>query len=79
MNQVALLVVLPEDGAITPGAGALVAASGHLAARYAGRRGVTYLIRPDSHVAARFHAFDPAALSEALARATGLRAEDLAA
>jgi 3-(3-hydroxy-phenyl)propionate hydroxylase len=32
--------------------------------------GVTYLIRPDQHVAARFAHFDPDALSHALARAT---------
>jgi 3-(3-hydroxy-phenyl)propionate hydroxylase len=39
-------------------------------ARYGGSPGVTYLIRPDQHVAARFAGFDPDALSHALRRAT---------
>ncbi len=39
-------------------------------ARYGGAPGVTYLIRPDQHVAARFARFDPDALSHALRRAT---------
>jgi len=33
--------------------------------RYGGGPGVTYLIRPDQHVAARFATFDPAALAAA--------------
>ena len=39
-------------------------------ARYGGAPGVTYLIRPDQHVAARFAQYDPGALRRALARAT---------
>jgi 3-(3-hydroxy-phenyl)propionate hydroxylase len=39
-------------------------------ARYGGTPGVTYLIRPDQHIAARFSHHDPAALGRALARAT---------
>jgi 3-(3-hydroxy-phenyl)propionate hydroxylase len=39
-------------------------------ARYGGAPGVTYLIRPDQHVAARFARYDPAAVGRALARAT---------
>jgi len=39
-------------------------------ARYGGAPGVTYLIRPDQHVAARFARFDPDAVGRALARAT---------
>jgi 3-(3-hydroxy-phenyl)propionate hydroxylase len=39
-------------------------------ARYGGTPGVTYLIRPDQHVAARFSRYDPGAVSRALARAT---------
>ena len=39
-------------------------------ARYGGAPGVTYLIRPDQHVAARFAAYDPDAVRRALARAT---------
>ena len=39
-------------------------------ARYGGAPGVTYLIRPDQHVAARFSQYDAAAVGRALARAT---------
>jgi 3-(3-hydroxy-phenyl)propionate hydroxylase len=39
-------------------------------ARYGGAPGVTYLIRPDQHVAARFARYDPDAVGRALARAT---------
>jgi 3-(3-hydroxy-phenyl)propionate hydroxylase len=39
-------------------------------ARYGGAPGVTYLIRPDQHVAARFAQYDAAAVGRALARAT---------
>ncbi|WP_187969629.1 FAD-dependent oxidoreductase [Aquibium microcysteis] len=46
--------------------------SGMLAARYLGdAAGAVYLMRPDQHVAARWTAFDEAAVSAALARATG--------
>jgi 3-(3-hydroxy-phenyl)propionate hydroxylase len=38
--------------------------------RYGGAPGVTYLVRPDQHVAARFSRYDPAAIGRALARAT---------
>ncbi|MGH6901999.1 MAG: FAD-dependent monooxygenase, partial [Geminicoccaceae bacterium] len=38
--------------------------------RYGGVPGMTYLVRPDQHVAARFARFDPDALRRALARAT---------
>jgi 3-(3-hydroxy-phenyl)propionate hydroxylase len=37
--------------------------------RYGGAPGVTYLVRPDQHVAARFSRYDPAAIDRALARA----------
>ncbi len=47
----------------------LVDAKGLLAARYDGRPGTTYLIRPDQHVAARWRAFDAAAIERAVARA----------
>jgi len=39
-------------------------------ARYGGAPGVTYLIRPDQHVAARFAGYDPEAVARALARTT---------
>jgi 3-(3-hydroxy-phenyl)propionate hydroxylase len=38
-------------------------------ARYGGAPGVTYLIRPDQHVAARFARYDPDAVRRALVRA----------
>ena len=52
-------------------AGAVLADPEGLArARYGGAPGVTYLIRPDQHVAARFARYDPDAVRRALARAT---------
>jgi 3-(3-hydroxy-phenyl)propionate hydroxylase len=39
-------------------------------ARYGGAPGITYLIRPDQHVAARFARFNPDAIGHALRRAT---------
>ena len=51
--------------------GALVDAEGLLRARYGGKEGVTCLIRPDQHVAARFDRPDAGVLGRALERATG--------
>ncbi|MCC7217417.1 MAG: FAD-dependent oxidoreductase [Burkholderiales bacterium] len=45
-------------------------AEGLVAARYDGRPGTCYLVRPDQHVCARWRAFDAAAVRAALARAT---------
>jgi 3-(3-hydroxy-phenyl)propionate hydroxylase len=56
--------VAPEAGA------ALGDPDGLARTRYGGAPGVTYLVRPDQHVAARFARFDPDALRRALARAT---------
>ena len=46
-------------------------ADGLLAARYDARPGTAYLIRPDQHIAARWRAFDGAAVAAALNRAIG--------
>lgn len=46
--------------------------SGALAARYLGEAAAAvYLIRPDQHVAARWHQHEPAAVARAVRRATG--------
>ncbi|MEO8506828.1 MAG: FAD-dependent oxidoreductase [Betaproteobacteria bacterium] len=45
---------------------------GSVAARYDGRDGTCYLIRPDQHVCARWRTFDVAAVRAAIARATAL-------
>ncbi len=44
---------------------------GLIAARYDGRPGTCYLLRPDQHVCARWRRFDLAAVRTAVARATG--------
>lgn len=49
--------------------GAVQDVQGVLAQRYDARPGTCYLIRPDQHVAARWRAFDPAAVGAALRRA----------
>jgi 3-(3-hydroxy-phenyl)propionate hydroxylase len=47
-------------------------ATAEIAARYLGRASAAvYLVRPDSHVAARWGGFDAAAVSQAVARALG--------
>lgn len=45
---------------------------GLLAARYDGRPGTTYLLRPDHHVAARWREFDQNRIEAALRRACGI-------
>jgi 3-(3-hydroxy-phenyl)propionate hydroxylase len=48
---------------------------GLVAQRYAGASGTLYLLRPDQHVAARWRRWSAADVTEALARAAGLRLE----
>ncbi|HZZ61420.1 MAG TPA: FAD-dependent oxidoreductase [Roseiarcus sp.] len=49
---------------------------GALAERYDGRPGVSYLIRPDQYVAARWRSFDQAKIERALARAARRGGDD---
>ena len=71
------LLVLPADARPAEDApfATILDRSGHVRARYGGRPGSAYLIRPDQHVAAGFAAFDPAALAAAHRRATGQPAD----
>ncbi|HMM76612.1 MAG TPA: FAD-dependent oxidoreductase [Gammaproteobacteria bacterium] len=67
---VALVYVGQEAGPAVD----LVDLGGGLARRYGAAPGTIYLVRPDQHVAARWKAFDPAALRSAHARACAVRA-----
>jgi len=49
----------------------LVDDQGLAARRYDARPGTCYLVRPDQHICARWRAFDAAAVTAAIARATG--------
>ena len=49
----------------------LVDVEGLAARRYDARPGTCYLVRPDQHICARWRAFDAAAVTAAIARATG--------
>nr|ART38534.1 G343 [uncultured bacterium] len=49
----------------------IVDAKGVLTARYDGKPGTVYLIRPDQHVAGRWRAFDETKIARALQRAVG--------
>jgi 3-(3-hydroxy-phenyl)propionate hydroxylase len=50
----------------------LIDSKGLIQQRYDGQPGTVYLIRPDQHVAARWRAFDAAAVTQALRRALKL-------
>ncbi|HEY0939792.1 MAG TPA: FAD-dependent oxidoreductase [Steroidobacter sp.] len=63
-----LVLVLPAQVSATD-SDALTDQQGLAQERYGGEAGVTYLIRPDQHVAARFPGFDVNAIGRAYARA----------
>lgn len=65
-----LVVVLPSQVNASDG-DTLNDQQGLARRRYGGEPGVTYLIRPDQHVAARFPSFDVDAIARAHARALG--------
>lgn len=63
------LLVISADGS------GVLDVEGLVALRYGAEAGSTFLIRPDSHVAARFERFDIPAIAVALARATASQAK----
>jgi 3-(3-hydroxy-phenyl)propionate hydroxylase len=65
---VALLAILPANSQSCDAA-TLKDTEGLVQERYGGALGVTYLVRPDQHVAARFPMFDADAIGRAHARA----------
>jgi 3-(3-hydroxy-phenyl)propionate hydroxylase len=66
-----VVLVSPKAGVAPDGLRVFVDSKNRFAERYDAQPGTTYLIRPDQHVAARWRAFDAAAITSALARATG--------
>ncbi len=70
-DGLAQIVVLPAGSAAPVAPGHVVDREGLVAARYAGRPGAAYLIRPDQHVAARFVAPTREKLATAMAVALG--------
>jgi 3-(3-hydroxy-phenyl)propionate hydroxylase len=64
------LLQVSDHASATAGAEVLGDPEGLARARYGGAPGITYLIRPDQHVAARFARFEPDAVGRALRRAT---------
>ena len=66
-----VVLVSPKTGVAPDGLRVFVDSKNRFAERYDAQPGTSYLIRPDQHVAARWRAFDAAALTSALARATG--------
>ncbi|MDP2261895.1 MAG: FAD-dependent oxidoreductase [Hydrogenophaga sp.] len=72
------VLVTAHAGASVPGALTLHDRDGLVAQRLDARPGTCYLIRPDQHVAARWRAFDAAAVQAALHRATAQAPQPLA-
>jgi 3-(3-hydroxy-phenyl)propionate hydroxylase len=65
-----VVLVSPKAGAAPEGLRVFVDEKNRFAERFNAQTDTTYLIRPDQHVAARWRAFDAAAVKTALARAT---------
>lgn len=65
-----VVLVSPKAGAAPEGLRVFVDEKNRFAERFDAQAGTSYLIRPDQHVAARWRAFDAAAVKTALARAT---------
>jgi len=66
-----VVIVSPKAAVAPDGLRVFVDSKNRFAERFDAQPGTTYLIRPDQHVAARWRAVDAAALTSALARATG--------
>jgi len=62
--------IVQAGGSLRDGRVVIQDKEGLLAERYDARVETCYLIRPDQHVCARWRTFDPAAVQQALARAT---------
>ena len=70
-SAIACRVVQVGGRAAPDGVSTLTDAQGLVAARYDGRAGTCYLLRPDQHVCARWRSFELATVKAAIARATG--------
>jgi 3-(3-hydroxy-phenyl)propionate hydroxylase len=65
-----VVLVSPKAGVAPEGLRVFEDHAGRFAERFDAQPGTVYLMRPDQHVAARWRAFDAAAVKAALARAT---------
>ncbi|WP_310566799.1 FAD-dependent oxidoreductase [Hydrogenophaga sp.] len=73
------VLLVTAHGGDVPGLSVLHDRDGQVAQRLGACPGSCYLVRPDQHVAARWHRFDEAAVRAAMARATAQTAAEPAA